>query len=178
MTAPETPTISTVREALDVPDPRERVQVVLERAMNYRQCVRALHDSLDVPDEVIAHVAGVVPGSVRRWRSTDPNVGEPRLAQAQAIERVRRIALILVASKTFYDLRGVGVWLQAGVRSLKWRAPYEVLVEEPNGYELVMAEAERFIRPGAGVASASLEKASDQNTVAGFGPPRPELAKR
>ena len=134
----------------------ERVQVILERALNYRQCVRVLHERLDVPDEVVAHIAGVVPGSVRRWRSSDPEVAEPRLAQAQAIERLRRIALVLVRSGTFYDLRGVGVWLQTGREHLKWKAPYEILAD-PDGFERVLREAEEFVMPGAGSA--------------GFGPP-------
>lgn len=138
----------------------ERVRRILERALNYRHCVQTLHDSLDVPDEVVAHVAGVVVGSVRRWRSNDPGVGEPRLVQAQAIERLRRIALVLVSSGTFYDLRGVGVWLQTGLETLGWRAPYEILAEA-HGFAAVLEEAKRFVRPGAGSAA--------------FGPPRPEL---
>lgn len=145
---------------------RQRVETILERALNYRQMVRVLHDSLDVPDEVVAHVAGVVTGSVRRWRSNDPDVGEPRLAQAQGIERMRRIALVLVASGTFYDLHGVGVWLQTGRRSLKWGAPYELLAEA-DGFARILQEAEQFVRPGAGSASA-----------AGYGPVVPAHTKK
>lgn len=149
--------------AIDRETARHRAETILERALNYRQTVRVLHETLDVPDEVVAHVAGVVVGSVRRWRSNDPDVGEPRLAQAQGIERLRRIALVLVASGTFYDLGGVGVWLQAGQSSLGWAAPYEVLAEE-DGFAVVLREAEQFVRPGAGSCSA-----------AGYGPvvPRP-----
>jgi hypothetical protein len=127
----------------------ERVLTILERALNYRQCVRVLHESLDVP------------GSVRRWRSSDPDVGEPRLAQAQAIERLRRIALVLVQSRTFFDLRGVGVWLQTGLRNLEWKAPYELLAS-PDGFHAAVHEAELFVQPGAGAAAA------------GFGPPSPD----
>jgi hypothetical protein len=138
-----------------VPNPHaEDVERRLERALNYREWVRILHDSLDVPDEVIADVAGVVSGSVRRWRSHDPDVGEPRQAQAQAIERLRRIALVLVASGTFHDLRGVGVWLQSGQKGLDWKSPVEVLAENlSDGAERVLREAECFVRPGAGAAA-------------------------
>lgn len=149
----------------------ERTLAILERSLNYRQCVRVLHDTLDVPDEVIASVAGVVPGSVRRWRSADPDVGEPRLAQAQAIERLRRIALVLVLSETFYDLRGVGVWLQSGLHGLQWKAPYEILAD-PDGFDMILREAELFVRPGAGSASAGF---GPPRPAAGFGPPRPHL---
>jgi hypothetical protein len=142
----------------------ERVQTILERALNHRQCVRVLHDDLDVPDDVIASVAGVVAGSVRRWRSTDPGVAEPRLAQAQAIERLRRIVLVLLRSGTFFDLRGVGVWLQTGREHLHWMAPYEIL-SEPDGFSRVLREAELFVRPGAGSVA----------TPAGYGPPTPAL---
>lgn len=137
-----------------VPDAyREYVATRLERALNYREWVRILHEDLDVSDDVIAGVAGVVSGSVRRWRSNDPDVGEPRQAQAQAIERLRRIALVLVASGTFHDLRGVGVWLQTGQKKLEWRSPAEVLAEDlSDGFERVLREAERFVEPGAGAA--------------------------
>lgn len=140
-----------------------RVETILERALNYRQCVVVLHDSLGLPDEVIASVAGVHTGTVRRWRSSDPDVGEPRAAQEEAIERLRRIVLVLVQSRTFLDLRGIGVWLRAGARAFEWRAPYEVMPSE-NGYELVLEEAQRFVMPGAGILPA------------GFGPPRPRLS--
>lgn len=140
------------RSAISNADP-EDVQTRLERALNYREWVRVLHDRLDVSDDVIAEVAGVVSGSVRRWRSNDPDVGEPRQAQAQAIERLRRIALVLVASGTFHDLRGVGVWLQTGQKSLDWNSPAEVLAEDlSGGFERVLREAERFVDPNAGAA--------------------------
>ena len=142
-----------VSDVLQAPPDREVVQTLLERALDYREWVRVLHDALDVPDDVIAELAGVVPPSVRRWRSGDPDVGEPRPAQAQAIERLRRIALVLIASGTFYDLRGVGVWLQTGQRNLDWKSPVEVLAEgEPGALERVLREAELFVRPGAGAA--------------------------
>lgn len=155
-----------VREALSAPRDAAQVKALLERALNYRQCVRVCHESLDVPDEIIATIAQVHPGSVRRWRSTDPEAGEPRQSQAQAIEWLRRIALVLVASGTFYDLNGVGVWLQAGREGLRWRAPYEVLAEGQEGFEAVLREAEEFVSPGAGLATAA----------AGFGPPSPATA--
>jgi hypothetical protein len=145
---------------------RADVQTRLERALNYREWVRILHGSLDVSDDVIAEVAGVVSGSVRRWRSHDPDVGEPRPAQAQAIERLRRIALVLVASGTFHDLRGVGVWLQTGQKRLDWKSPVEVLAEDlPDGFERVLREAQRFVEPGAGAAArpASAEREPDLN---------------
>lgn len=142
-------------------DTHARVEVILERALNYRQCVWVLHHELAVPDEVIAHVAGVHPGTVRRWRSkSNDDIGEPRWAQASAIERLRVIALVLVKSRTFLDLRGIGVWLRGGAQALEWRAPYEVLAESQHGYEMVLAEAVRFSSPGAGAPAA------------GFGPPR------
>jgi hypothetical protein len=142
-----------VEEVRGGPRDPEAVQKSLERALNYREWVRVLHDSLDVSDEVIAEVAGVVGGSVRRWRSNDPDVGEPRQAQAQAIERLRRIALVLVASGTFHDLRGVGVWLQTGQRNLDWKSPADILSEDlSGGFERVLREAEIFVRPGAGAA--------------------------
>jgi hypothetical protein len=129
------------------------VQMSLERALNYREWVRILHESLDVSDDLIAEVAGVVSGSVRRWRSNDPDVGEPRQAQAQAIERLRRIALVLVTSGTFHDLGGVGVWLQTGQKRLDWKSPAEVLAEDlSDGFERVLREAQRFVEPGAGAA--------------------------
>jgi hypothetical protein len=142
----------------------ERVQTILERALNHRQCVRVLHDDLDVPDEIIAAIAGVVAGSVRRWRSSDPEVAEPRLTQAQAIERLRTIVLVLVRSGTFFDLRGVGVWLQTRREHLKWKAPYEILTD-PDGFDRVLREAELFVRPGVGSAA----------TPAAFGPPTPAV---
>src|SRR4051812_5850742 len=82
------------------------VKMILDRALNYRSWVRVLREDLDVPDEVIARVAGVHPGSVRRWRSFDPDVGDPRPDQAQAIELLRRIALFFVESGVFWDLKG------------------------------------------------------------------------
>jgi len=128
-------------------------QVLLERALNYRQYVRILHERLNVPDQVIATVANVHPGTVRRWRSASPELGEPRHAQAKAIEKLRRIALVLIASGTFVDLEGVGVWLRAGCEGLGWQAPYEVLANDPeNGFEMALWEAEHFVRPGAGAA--------------------------
>ena len=162
--APRSITEDEIRKVLaraDDPDrARQRVEVILERALNYRHCVRELHESLDVPDDVIAEVAGVEPRTVRRWRSSDTKVREPRGSQARAIERLRRIALVLIASGTFFDLRGIGVWLQGGRESLGWRAPYELLASDSkDGFDIVLREAERFVKPGLGAA-------------AGFGPPR------
>lgn len=144
---------------------RKRIQIILERALNYRQCVCVLHESLAVPDEVIAHVTHVVPASVRRWRSSAPDVAEPRVAQSRGIEYLRTIALVFIQSGTFYDMRGVGVWLQTGRQSLGWKAPYEVLAEPDGGFARILHEAEMFVRPGAGSGCE----------VAGFGPPRPDL---
>lgn len=139
-----------------------RAERILERALNYRQCVRELHETLGVPDDVIAVVAGVHPGTVRRWRSIE-EVGEPRQSQEDAIEGLRTIALVLIQSETFLDLKGIGVWFRGRCRRFGWKPPYEVLSEE-NGYQQVLEEAERFVRPGAGMIVA-----------AGFGPPRREL---
>ena len=142
----------------------ERVSRILERALNYRMCVQVLHEDLDVPDEVIAEVARVHVGTVRRWRSFDPDVGEPRQAQAQAIERLRTIALVLASSGTFYDIRGVGVWLRSGREELDWRAPFDVLAADGEmGYRSVLEAANRFVRPG--------------EPPAGFGPPSYELVR-
>lgn len=146
---------------------RQRVQTILERALNYRQCVCVLHDILGVEDEVIAHVARVVPASVRRWRSSTRDVAEPRLAQSRGIEQLRSIALVFVQSGTFYDMRGVGVWLQTGRQNLGWKAPYEILAESDTGFAQTLHEAEMFVMPGAGSGCAA--------AVAGFGPPRPDL---
>ena len=181
-----------VLDLLAEPSDREaarlRAEMILERSLNYRQWVRLLHETLDVPDEVLARVAKVVPGSVRRWRSSDSEVGEPRLAQAQAIERLRSIALVLVQSGTFYDLRGVGVWLQTGRKELAWRAPYEILADDPQGFAKVLEQAEMFVGPGAGSVSqpathqhSSVGSRDDHVRTrrvlpAGFGPPRAELS--
>ena len=167
---------------------RLRTEMILERSLNYRQWVRLLHETLDVPDEVLARVAKVVPGSVRRWRSSDSEVGEPRLAQAQAIERLRSIALVLVQSGTFYDLKGVGVWLQTGRREFAWRAPYEILAEDPKGFAKVLEQAEMFVGPGAGSVSQPALHPTGTAAIhgdhlamlrvlpAGFGPPRAEVS--
>lgn len=156
-------TLADVREILAPAAPGDeaaRAEMILERALNYRQWVRELHETLGVPDEVVAFVAEVHPGTVRRWRSIE-DVGEPRPAQEDAIESLRTIALVLLHSGTFLDLRGIGVWLRGHCRQFDWKPPYEVLAGD-NGYQLVLEEAVRFIGPGAGLA-------------AGFGPPRREL---
>ncbi len=177
-TVPHVVTQQDVARVLSGPRNADRVQTILERALNYRQCVRTLHEDLDVPDEVVAKVAGVHPGSVRRWRSNDPAVGEPRQAQAQRIEWLRRIALVLVASGSLWDLKGIGVWLQAGRQAFRWRAPFEVLASDEDGFEQVLHEAEQFVGPGAGGAGAPVppSKAKHLPRPAGFGPPRADLA--
>lgn len=142
---------------------RARAEMILDRALNYRQCVRFLHDSLGVPDDVMAAVTGVQPDQVREWRSPDADTEEPRSAEEQAIERLRTISLLLITSGTFIDLRGVGVWLRSRREPFGWRAPFEVLAEDADGFAKVIAEAEKFVRPGAGLS------------VAGFGPPRRTL---
>jgi hypothetical protein len=105
----------------------------------------------------------------------DPGVGEPRQAQAKGIEWLRRIALVLVSSGVFLDIRGVGVWMQAGRKTLGWKAPYEILAAEganEASFEKILAEAERFVGPGAGAAAASLTTSTGASVIAGFGPPR------
>jgi hypothetical protein len=163
-----------VRAAYDaLRDDQIRVQLLLERALNYRNWVRVLHDELDIPDEVLAEIAGVHPGSVRRWRSTDPDVGEPRSTQALAIEWTRRIALVLVSSGVFLELDGVGVWMQAGRKAFDWRSPAELLAEGSEGFNKVLDEAEKFVGPGLGLTSASIPGVdSEALAAAGFGPPR------
>jgi hypothetical protein len=150
----------------------QRARIVLERALNHRQCVRELHDALDVPDEIIAAVAGVHPGTVRRWRSTD-EVGDPRPAQEEGIEQLRTIALVLLESGTFLDVRGVGVWLRGWSGTFGWRPRYEALVSEPDGYKMLLDEAKQFVGPGAGIAAAGL--GTESAAAAGYGPPRREL---
>jgi hypothetical protein len=177
------------------------VRTELERGLNWRWYVKVLHDDLGVPDEVIAGVAGVHPGSARRWRSTDQTIGDPRPAQARAIEQLRAIALILLESGTFYDLKGIGVWLQARQTGLGWKTPYEVLAvgarnqeraeETTNGeapvgadgsdaFERVLQAAQAFIDPGAGLADGIVSDVVDPpelTLVAGFGPPLPDDAE-
>ena len=94
---------------------RERIRAVLERALNHHQYVRVLHADLGVEDEVIAAVAHVHVRTVRRWRSNQA-VGQLRGAQADAVDCLRTLALILIDSGTFMDPRGVGVWLKGAER--------------------------------------------------------------
>lgn len=166
-------TVADVREVLALTSPA-RAQIVLERALNYRQCVRELHEVLNVPDEVIADVAGVHPGTVRRWRSVD-DVGEPRPAQEEGIEQLRTIALVLLQSGTFVDVHGIGVWFRGRSGAFDWRRRYEVLVEEENGLKLLLEEAQRFVGPGAGLVASGLSNEPAQ--AAGYGPPRRELVE-
>ena len=125
--------------------------MVLDRAMNYRLYVRIMHENLNLSDDVIARVAGVQPKTVRRWRSEDPDVAEPRAAQAEAIERLRATALVLVNSGTFLDLAGIGVWFRGLRAELGWKAPCDVLAAgSETAFRKVLREAQRFVNPAEG----------------------------
>jgi hypothetical protein len=164
------------------PRDSEHIQLWLERALNPRHVVYILVEDLGFSDEAIAKMSGVHAGSVRRWRSKDPNVGDPRPPQAKAIERVRAIAFHFLKSEAIVDLKGVGAWFQQINPGLEEGS--EAPADGPmtaERFEVVMRLAREFTRPGAGMAAHTgtrkakqSEASSAQPTAippAGFGPP-------
>ena len=127
-----------------------------ERSLNSRYVVRVLTEELGFSDEAIGRMASVHEGSVRRWRSKDADVGDPRPPQAKAIERIRAIALHFVAFEALKDLKGIGAWLEQINPGLEGEGGPEAPADAamtPERYKKVMQLAQQFTKPGAGMAA-------------------------
>jgi hypothetical protein len=137
-------------------DQAKAIQDALERSLNSRRIVALLTEKLGFSDEAVASMTSVHEGSVRRWRSKDPDVGDPRPPQAKAIERIRAIALHFVEYEALRDLRGVGAWFEQINPGLDdgvgMEAPADAFMDAER-FEAVMALARRFTMPGAGMAA-------------------------
>ena len=115
-----------------------------------------LTEDLGFGDDAIARMTDVHAGSVRRWRSKDPNAGEPRPSQAKAIERIRAIALHFVKSGALEDPRGIGVWFEQLNPGLDGEDGMEAPADRPldeERFAKVMQLARQFTMPGAGMAA-------------------------
>jgi len=172
-----------VARTLNEPHDAQHIQLMLERALNPRQVVLLLVGDLGFTDEAIAKMTGVHEGSVRRWRSKDPEVGDPRPPQAKAIERIRAIAWHFVQSQAIVDLRGVGAWfsqINPGLGDgIAMEAPADRPMDEER-FELLMRLAKEFTMPGAGMAVQGGAQPSSEvkggaqiagTAPAGYGPP-------
>ncbi len=62
------------------------------------ETARFLTEVIGLTDEEVASATGVVAGSVRRWRSSDPNVGEPRASQNEPMRHIAAVADFVMAS--------------------------------------------------------------------------------
>lgn len=120
------------------------LETLTKPGLSYSEYLRAFHEGLDVPDDVMATVCRVAPETIWAWRSGEPDAAEPSPAQAEAIKALRRICSVLIRGG-FADPKGVGYWLVAGRGGLNWRAPYEVLAEDSDGFEVVLREARAFV---------------------------------
>jgi len=172
-----------IARVLQGPRDSEHIQLWLERALNPRHVVYIFVEDLGFSDEAIATMTGVHAGSVRRWRSKDPNVGDPRPPQAKAIERIRAIASHFLRSEAIVDLKGVGAWFQQINPGLAGgsEAPADGVMTAER-FEAVMRLAREFTKPGAGMVAHSGRSPKKRGressstgpvavSPAGFGPP-------
>ena len=134
-----------------MPGGGEGLHLLTLRFGSGRDVAGFLRDIIRLHDAEIAHVTGVHEGSVRRWCSNDPDVGEPRPEGEKKLKRLAAVIYYMLDHLVVDDPQRVGYFLRA------------IVIDEETG-----AEISAFDQIAQGDTSPVIERA--QATF----PPKPE----
>ena len=130
-----------------------------------RDLVRLLHDALELNDEDVARAAGVLPVTVRRWRSRSD---KSKIRRWEHVDDLRALTAVL-ASSGLLDPDEIRQWLRGRNSDLDYQRPLDLIrVQE---FDRVLGAAETYIRRLQGLDG---EQSIPSETAQGL----PEAAER
>jgi len=133
--------------------------------VDYRDVVRLFHDALALDDEDVARAAGVLPVTVRRWRSS---ADKSKIRRWEQVDDLRALTSFLLRSGLL-EPDEVRQWLRGRNSDLKYDRPLDLI--RAQEFERVLAAAEMYIRR---LQALEVEQSVPANTPQ----PLPEGAER
>lgn len=117
-----------------------RLRVRLAEAADDREIVRLLHDSVHLDDGDVARAAGVLPVTVRRWRSRSP---KSKIRRWEQVDDIRALTALLVRSGLL-EPGDIRQWLRGRNSDLGYQRPLDLI--RAQEFERVLVAAETYLR--------------------------------